>query len=726
MLEAWISEGESENHIHESDDQRQAEPAPAGDRGNRQDEDRADGIPDGTDGGLDGGIEGHRPDEVGGSDEQLQSIGGGADSEGTDLRIEQEPAAPEIPLTADPELPPLLEERFITAILENREDDLKSPKKEIEGFFRENHEQNKRAEYLKAVYPDRFTELMVDGTRIGYKATNDGLLMWEGAYLTRTKESVFSWGIVAELTGNLIDQGTYYFHPKLTPPPSYEEQQISFMDAGYAIPELDDDSQVSFFSQPELPQQVIDEALCIGFNDRDSRLIICAYFMKDKPLEDNAAFLQKKYGTNGAGLFINDREYAIWYDPQGIRVSTGRSAQKRHATLLSWTQAAKRIRELLDLGRYMPQSELDRVQDFERKEIADSLIFCRREFSEAAKEAGYLPLTTLAYSLKGGFPESEAQMKTLLEDPATLSQLVDEWTLFASVHASDRSMLRSRWYDPKTILQRLEDLQREPILFTAAEGFDPQRQFYISDDELDKLVLTNDGDYRLAVYAFFANHSETKEREKYLSHYHGEYSGSHAGNDNTTYTYKQLHFSHGGISQPHAQVTLTWNKVLRRVESLMQSGKWLSEADRAAMGDYELNQLARTIHHFFFDVPDDIPRPSQYGFFEFTESVKEIQQQLGDPHRVREIYKTMMLPAWERTDKENQHYDRMRSGLKAMQEYLSGTYSVFGRQSPIRPLPEIIDVEPIPEAKPIERNPLETAKHLINAYTQEVFGQDAD
>ena len=89
----------------------------------------------------------------------------------------------------------------------------------------------------------------------------------------------------------------------------------------------------------------------------------------------------------------------------------------------------------------MPQSELDRVQDFERKEIADSLIFCRREFSEAAKEAGYLPLTSLAYSVKGSFADSEAQMQKLLEDPATLSQLVDEWTLFAAVHVSDRRKL---------------------------------------------------------------------------------------------------------------------------------------------------------------------------------------------------------------------------------------------------------------------------------------------
>ena len=721
-----VSEGASESHLHESDDQRQTEPSPAGDRADRQDEDRADGVRDGESQRSERGTESHRSDEVGGSDEQPQGIGGGAGADGTDLRIEQEPAAPEIALTADPELPPLLEERFITAILENRDDDLKSPKKEIEGFFRENYEQNKRAEYLKSVYPDRFTELMVDGTRIGYKATNDGLLMWEGAYLSRTKESVFSWGIVAELTGNLIDQGTYFFHTKVQTPPNYEDQQISFMDGGYLAPEPEDDQQFTFFSQPELPQQVIDEALCIGYNDRDSRLIICAYFMKDKPLEDNAAFLQKKYGTNGAGLFINDREYAVWYNREGIRVCSGRSAQKRHATLIPWTQAAKRIRELLDLGRYMPQSELDRVQDFERRQIADSLIYARREFSEAAREAGYAPLTTLAYSAKGSFQESEAQMQKLLEDPATLSQLVDEWTLFAAVHASDRSLLRSRWYDPKVILQRLEDLQRETIIFTGAEDYDPQRKFYISDDELDKLVLSGGGDYRLDVYAFFANHSETREREKYLSHYHGEYSGSHNGNDNTTYTYKQLHFSHGGISNPHAQVTLTWNKVLRRVESLMQAGRWLSEADRAAMGDYELKKLARTIHFFFQDVPDNIPRPSNRGFFEFTESVTDIQQQLEDPQRVREIYETMMLPAWEQTEKDSRHYKTRKAGLEAMIAYRAGTYSVFGRQGPIRPLSEIVEAEAIPEPKPIERTPLETAKSLIDAYLQEEFGQDAD
>lgn len=82
-------------------------------------------------------------------------------------------------------------------------------------------------------------------------------------------------------------------------------------------------------------QQVIDEALCIGANDRNSRLIVCAYFMKDKPLEENARFLMRHYGTNGAGFYLNDRQYAIWYSGEGIRLSSGDSAQSGTAITIS-------------------------------------------------------------------------------------------------------------------------------------------------------------------------------------------------------------------------------------------------------------------------------------------------------------------------------------------------------------------------------------------------------
>lgn len=267
------------------------------------------------------------------------------------------------------------------AIIENRDDDLKYKKQQIELYFSIHPEEADRAEYLKSAYQDRYTEILVDGVRVGYKPQADGLLMWEGAYLSRTSESVFSWGAVAGWTAQFINKHEYFINTSITNPKTVDSQQLSLFDSSNLnVPVQEENGQLSFMPQSPLPQQIIDEALCIGANDRNSRLIICAYFMKDHTPEENALFLQKHYGTNGAGFYVEGREYALWYDPEGFRVSTGRTAQTRYATKLSWEQAARRIRELLDLGRYMPQNELDHVVEYERKTLAESLALTARDF----------------------------------------------------------------------------------------------------------------------------------------------------------------------------------------------------------------------------------------------------------------------------------------------------------------------------------------------------------
>ena len=511
----------------------------------------------------------------------------------------------------------------------------------------------------------------------------------------------------------------------IIPPPSLEEQ-ISFLDGGYLPPE--EDGHQTSFSQPKLPQQVIDEALCIGFNDKNSRLIICAYFMKDKPLEDNAAFLRESYGTNGAGLYIQDREYAIWYDPEGIRVSTGRTVQKRYTTLVTWEQAARRIRELLDLGRYMPQSEIDRVRDYERLELAKSLIYARREFSEEAKEAGYLPLTSLTFSARGGFPEIETQMQRLLEDSNTLSQVVEEWTLFAAAYEKGSGLLRSRWYDPKALLSRLEDLQREPLIFTAADGYDPQRRFFISEDEIDRVLRGPENSYesRLDVFSFFSRNTDTKERERFLKQQHGEYSGYHGGNDSRTYTSAGLSFSHGSLTEPYAKVELKWPAITKRISEMVSIGRFLYPSDAEKMADYEVKQLAKLVMNFFREVPEIYARPTEKHLFDYWDGVKEIQEQLSDPERVREIYEAMMVPIWQETTLGSRYYAQRIHGMEAMEAYQAGTFSVFGRDHTLRPLPHLSDVVPTPESKTEEQTSLETARELINTYCQETFEEDAD
>ena len=496
-----------------------------------------------------------------------------------------------------------------------------------------------------------------------------------------------------------------------SPLPSVEEQ-ISFLDGGFSVPE---EAQQTFFPQLQLPQQVIDEALCMGFNDRDSRKIICAYFMKDKP--DNADFLQKSYGTNGAGLIIQGQEYAVWYDPEGIRISTGRTVQKLHTTLVTWEQVAKRIRELLDMGRYMPKEELEQVPAFERRRLAQALAFAVRECSAQAKEEGYLPLTAKTYSSNRGFPEVEAQMQRLLESPDTLNRLVDEWTLFAAAYASDRSLMVSRLYNPAELLQKLEDLQRIPLIFTAAEGFDPLRRYFISDDEINQALRGHEREFRsrLDVFSFFSRNADDKEREKFLKRQHGEYSGYHGGNDNKTYASTGFSFSHGDLTAPYAQVSMKWSAVTKWISNMISSGTYLYPSDADKMADYEINQLARRIMSFFSNTPDGFQRPTPRSDFDYWEGVTEIQEQFSDPEQVNTIYQTMMQPLMEGTPPDDRFFETRRRGMEAMEGYLAGTFSVFGNDHTLRPI--------INQAVNEE---LERAKALISTFCSEEYDSEPD
>lgn len=441
----------------------------------------------------------------------------------------------------------------------------------------------------------------------------------------------------------------------------------------------------SIFPHPALPQQVIDEALCIGANDQNSRLIICAYFKKDKP--DNARFLAEHYGENGAGFYLDGRQYAIWYNAEGIRIAQGESAQRSSATLIPWEQAAARIRELLDLGRYMPQSELDRVDEYERQQRAAQLWYLRQDFAEGTADAGYLPTVNTIYGKNHGFPEESAAISDLLGHPEGLQNLRDELEQFVQAYRENRELLRFHFHRPQKLLEQLSDLQREPLHFTAAEGYAPQRRFFISGDEIDNLLRggKRSTDYRLAVYSFYRNHTERKERENFLKHYHGEYSGHSSGNDDVTYQLsKGVSFSHGSITAPYAKVELKWNAVEKRVSAMIAQGRFLTDEDRAAMPQYEKHQLARNIRTFFENVPQEQPHPYPFGF-DYWDAVKLIEPQLDDPARVEEIYQ-MMVPIWEATPQDDRMYALRQQAFENLTAFRQGTFTLFAEhKEPVVP-----------------------------------------
>ena len=573
------------------------------------------------------------------------------------------------------------------AIIANKDDDLKYKKNQIELFFSVHSDVQERAEYLKSAYQDRYTEIIADGQRLGYKPQENGLLMWEGSYPSRTKESVFSWDIVAQWTAQLIDKKEYFIQTDIPQLPTQESQQMSLFDfAAFQQPaQAEGTAQPSIFPHPALPQQVIDEALCIGANDQNSRLIICAYFKKDKP--DNARFLAEHYGENGAGFYLDGRQYAIWYNAEGICIAQGESAQRSSATLIPWEQAAARIRELLDLGRYMPQSELDRVDGYERQQRAAQLWYLRQDFAEGTADAGYLPTVNDIYGKNHGFPEESAAISDLLGHPEGLQNLRDELEQFVQAYRENRELLRFHFHRPQKLLEQLSDLQREPLHFTAAEGYAPQRRFFISGDEIDNLLRggKRSTDYRLAVYSFYRNHTERKERENFLKHYHGEYTGHSGGNDDVTYQLsKGVSFSHGSITAPYAKVELKWNAVEKRVSAMIAQGRFLTDEDRAAMPQYEKHQLARNIRTFFENVPQEQPHPYPFGF-DYWDAVKLIEPQLDDPARVEEIYQ-MMVPVWEATPQDDRMYALRQQAFENLTAFRQGTFTLFAEhKEPVAP-----------------------------------------
>lgn len=678
-----VPQGAPQGDVHQPADQRQAEQPSGGDPADRPAPDGADRGADGESPGRDGGTESQRPDEMGANDEQPAQRSGGNGAGRTDLQLIDEPEES----AGGEQLPALLDEKQIMAIIANKDDDLKYKKNQIELFFSVHSDVQERAEYLRSAYQDRYTEIITDGQRLGYKPQENGLLMWEGSYPSRTKESVFSWDIVAQWTAQLIDKKEYFIQTDIPRLPDQESQQMSLFDfAAFNQPaQAEGTAQPSIFPHPALPQQVIDEALCIGANDQSSRLIICAYFKKDKP--DNARFLAEHYGENGAGFYLDGRQYAIWYNAEGIRIAQGESAQRSSATLIPWEQAAARIRELLDLGRYMPQSELDRVDEYERQQRAAQLWYLRQDFAEGTADTGYLPTVNAIYGKNHGFPEESAAISDLLGHPEGLQNLRDELEQFVQAYRENRELLRFHFHRPQKLLEQLSDLQREPLHFTAAEGYDPQRRFFISGDEIDNLLRggKRSTDYRLAVYSFYRNHTDRKERENFLKHYHGEYSGHSSGNDDVTYQLsKGVSFSHGSITAPYAKVELKWPAVEKRVSAMIAQGRFLTDEDRAAMPQYEKHQLARNIRTFFENVPQEQPHPYPFGF-DYWDAVKLIEPQLDDPARVEEIYQ-MMVPVWEATPQDDRMYALRQQAFENLTAFRQGTFTLFAEhKEPVAP-----------------------------------------
>lgn len=350
--------------------------------------------------------------------------------------------------------------------------------------------------------------------------------------------------------------------------PTEEEQKEYIMKAEQA--------RSSAFS---MPQQIIDEVLTTGGNDKDSVIKICVQYSKNKSSAENIDFLKDEYSTGGKGFIFDGNKVSVWWNSEGIRVAYGERANGR-GELIPWERAEKRIGELLELGRFAPQETLDQMDEFERMSAA-------RDFWELHRDLNDEKYSDLNSGFNeewfdGGFPDSQKRIAELMKSPENLAEFVKITETLANRYAANPDIMRFRYYSPDKVLPNLKDLQLQHRTFTANEYQKNTAAPFITEDEIDKLFIRGSGmdKGKCRIYLYFKEHTDTKARIDFLKNEYG--TGGYAeGIFDEWHDSKGISFSRGDITAPYAKVDISWSIAAKRIDRLIKSGRYLTEREIA-------------------------------------------------------------------------------------------------------------------------------------------------
>lgn len=164
-------------------------------------------------------------------------------------------------------------------------------------------------------------------------------------------------GADLQLTGQEPQPEEERQEPIAEPQPTVAEQQS-------LLEELAGEESPAF----SMPQGIIDHALQSGFPIKDDKYDIYAYFLQGHSYKEKADFLKQKYGTWGAGS-----NYLGEYFYQGTNAKGYTLEWKTYETTLKWTAVAKRIGEMIAVGRYMTEKELEHIPEYEKSVLTQEI-----------------------------------------------------------------------------------------------------------------------------------------------------------------------------------------------------------------------------------------------------------------------------------------------------------------------------------------------------------------
>ena len=406
-------------------------------------------------------------------------------------------------------------------------------------------------------------------------------------------------GITGQLT--LFDEGLF-----LT-----EQEQISFIDEAESVRP----APFAF----SFAQEDIDDVLRLASNSEHTRMVVASAFQKQKPMEEIVGILKKEY-HGGAGLKSNNGEFSVWYAEDGIHFAKGRTARySKSAQVISWEDAAERIGQLMDEGKYATNVELAEAELHERTELSQKLWYIRGDLSGEAREQNVLG--TLQDYRRGGFPDATARLAEDLKDPAFRQTVSADYSAFMDAYKADRDVMRFHYHKPVEIWNALKDLDLPRREYTSDMAEVPKVGMFITDDEIDATLTrgSNVEGGKGRIYTYLTGSHNSKEKTDFLKNEYGIGGSSHSVSGRGW-----IDSSGKGIrlQKPDcADAELNWNKVLAKFDNIIRNGRYFTPEEKARYDELQTREgqfrkLMDAYNDIKHDQPDDIVLFQVGDFFE--------------------------------------------------------------------------------------------------------------
>ncbi len=615
-----LSEGTPEGDLQRAADDGKTERALSGDteagRG-------ADGLPDGADGesrGSGRSTESVRSDEMGGEDEQHQELGRGNRADGVGVQ----PLSSEEQQNKETEEPDNGEDSLSGSFLDNPDFAEKTmevqkgilcsdsflihKRPEIAGYFAMETDTRLQTEYFKNCFHfNIYYGYEAAGIPVGFYANEEGIHFNMSGKPGVENEALISWEDARFLVNSYMEDDVYLLlgekAEQIDTNGMYQQLDLfslfSEQVGSIAVKEAEQGIIPAEKISPEpqkkaLPKEQLDTILQSGGGRDNSRKRIYAKYQQGKTPEEMAEFLKKEYGTTGKGFEFDGKQVSVWFNEQGMTAGYGTSALENPRFTMSWQEIETVIRSQVESGAYMGANEVYLVDEVERSRIATyAAYFFYDGIGELPEEL---------FEKVGNRSDAHAKMVELLSSPEGIDLVASCMDKALHQLETGEKKLRIRSVMSKEELRaELDNLLLEKKTFPVSDHVEVKKEDFITQDEIDHRLGGGSGYQHgsFRIYDYFMEGHDSKEAAAFLKKEYGTggRSDALAGADHSweDHDSKGIRLRKGSLSEPYADVLLSWKVVEKRIRKLIEEDKYLSPKGKEAYAKYKEEQAQKEL-----------------------------------------------------------------------------------------------------------------------------------